>query len=182
MSHTRTRYSKEVDRVLLRIVHTGDPRVINVPPPTNNDSYPILREEVEAAVKSPKQGVGRSGQHSVRAGPGRRRGHDRYVTHLADRRVASNLDSLPDHHSPEERQPTSVDMLLVIWRTGEWPTTWTHSLVITLPKKGNLQLCHDRYVARHLADRRVANNLDSLPGHHSPEERQHTIMSKVPSA
>ena len=27
-----------------------------------------------------------------------------------------------------------------IWRTGEWPTTWTESLVITLPKKSNLQL------------------------------------------
>ena len=24
-----------------------------------------------------------------------------------------------------------------IWKTGEWPTTWTQSLVITLPKKGN---------------------------------------------
>ena len=30
-----------------------------------------------------------------------------------------------------------------IWKTGEWPTTWTQSLVITLPKKGNLQLCQD---------------------------------------
>ena len=26
-----------------------------------------------------------------------------------------------------------------IWQTGERPTTWTQSLVITLPKKGNLQ-------------------------------------------
>ena len=25
-----------------------------------------------------------------------------------------------------------------IWKTGEWPTTWTPSLVITHPKKGNL--------------------------------------------
>ena len=30
-----------------------------------------------------------------------------------------------------------------IWRTGEWPTTWTQSLVNTLPKKGNLQLCQN---------------------------------------
>ena len=29
---------------------TGDPKVLDVPPPINNDSYPILREEVEAAV------------------------------------------------------------------------------------------------------------------------------------
>ena len=30
-----------------------------------------------------------------------------------------------------------------IWKTGEWPTMWTQSLVITLPKKGNLQLCQN---------------------------------------
>ena len=35
---------------------TGDPKVITVPPPINNDSYPILREEVEAAVTSLKKG------------------------------------------------------------------------------------------------------------------------------
>ena len=35
---------------------TGDPKQLDVPPPTNNDSYSILREEVEAAVKSPKKG------------------------------------------------------------------------------------------------------------------------------
>ena len=34
----------------------GDPKVLDVLPPTNNDSYPILREEVEAAVKSLKKG------------------------------------------------------------------------------------------------------------------------------
>ena len=35
---------------------TGDPKVLHVLPPTNNESYPILREEVEAAVKSLKKG------------------------------------------------------------------------------------------------------------------------------
>ncbi|WP_419634916.1 hypothetical protein, partial [Thiolapillus sp.] len=30
-----------------------------------------------------------------------------------------------------------------IWQTGEWPTLWTQSLVITLPKKGNLQQCQN---------------------------------------
>ena len=28
-----------------------------------------------------------------------------------------------------------------IWRTGEWLSPWTQSLIITLPKKGNLRLC-----------------------------------------
>ena len=40
---------------------------------------------------------------------------------------------------------TMIDVLTEIcnriWRTGEWPTPWTQSLIITLPKKGNLQLC-----------------------------------------
>ena len=30
-----------------------------------------------------------------------------------------------------------------IWRTGEWPTPWTQLLIITLPQKGNLQLCQN---------------------------------------
>ncbi|KAK2181086.1 hypothetical protein NP493_411g00004 [Ridgeia piscesae] len=28
-----------------------------------------------------------------------------------------------------------------IWQTVEWPTPWTQSLIITFPKKGNLQIC-----------------------------------------
>ena len=30
-----------------------------------------------------------------------------------------------------------------IWQTGEWPTPWTQSFVITLPRKGNLQQCQN---------------------------------------
>ena len=30
-----------------------------------------------------------------------------------------------------------------IWETGEWPTPWTKSMIITLPKKGNLQICNN---------------------------------------
>ena len=36
-----------------------------------------------------------------------------------------------------------TEMCNRIWRTGEWPTPWTQSLIITLPKKGNLQLCRN---------------------------------------
>ena len=28
-----------------------------------------------------------------------------------------------------------------IWQALEWPTLWTQSLVVTFPKKGNLQQC-----------------------------------------
>ena len=30
-----------------------------------------------------------------------------------------------------------------IWQTGEWQTPWIQSLVITLPKKGNLHQCQN---------------------------------------
>ena len=52
-----------------------------------------------------------------------------------------------------------------IWRTEEWPTPWTHSLIITLPKKGNLQLCQPGRVAQsvgHLTRKSVV--LGSIPG------------------
>ena len=48
---------------------------------------------------------------------------------------------------PAERVQAMIDVLTEIcnrnWRTGEWPTPWTQSLIITLPKKGNLQLCQN---------------------------------------
>ena len=41
----------------------------------------------------------------------------------------------------------TIDILTTIcnkiWKTGEWPTRWTQSIVITLPKKGNLQMCQN---------------------------------------
>ena len=30
-----------------------------------------------------------------------------------------------------------------IWETGKWPSSWTKSIIITIPKKGNLQLCNN---------------------------------------
>ena len=35
---------------------TGNPKVLDVPPTSNNNNYLILQEEIEAAVKSPKKG------------------------------------------------------------------------------------------------------------------------------
>ena len=94
----------------------GDPEVLKHPPVTNIDSHPILREEVEAAVKSLKPGK------------------------------SAGVGNIP----PELLQAggeTMIDVLLnicnKIWQTGEWPTPWTQSLVITLPKKGNLLQCQN---------------------------------------
>ena len=90
--------------------------MLDVPPPVNNDSYPILRDVVEAAVKSSKKGK------------------------------SAGVDNIPSE-LVQAGEEAMIDMLLIIcnkiWQTGEWPTPWTQSLIITLPKKGNLQLCQN---------------------------------------
>ena len=88
--------------------------MLYVRPPTNNDSYPILWEEVEASVKSPKKSK------------------------------SAGVDKIPSE-LVQAGGEAMTDMLLIIcnkiWQTGEWPTSWAKSLIMTLPKKGNLQLC-----------------------------------------
>ena len=70
-----------------------------------------LRREVEAAVQSLKKGK------------------------------SAGVDNIPS----ELVQAGGEDIITVltticnrIWQTGEWPTPWIQSLVITHPKKGNL--------------------------------------------
>ena len=107
---------------LLNCIHTttttGNPKALDVPPPTNNNSFPILWEEAEAAVKSLKKGKS--------AG----------VNNIPSELVQAGGEAM-------------IDMLLIIcnkiWQTEEWPAPWTQSLIITLPKKGNLQLCQNYF-------------------------------------
>ena len=88
----------------------GDPSVLNCPQTETEDDHPILRKEVEAAVESLKKGK------------------------------SAGVDNIP----AELVQAGAKDVITAltticnkVWQTGEWPTTWTQSLVITLPKKGN---------------------------------------------
>ena len=95
---------------------TGDPKVLDVPPPINNNSYPILREEVEAAVKSLKKGK------------------------------SAGVDNIPSDLVQAGGEAMIDMLLIIcnkIWQTGEWPTPWTQPLIIILLKKGNLQLCQN---------------------------------------
>ena len=86
------------------------------PPPPEEDLQPILREEVEVAVASMKKG--------------KSAGVDNVPAELAQAGGETMIDVL-------------TEICNRIWRTGEWPTPWTQSLITALPKKGNLQLCQN---------------------------------------
>ena len=94
----------------------GDPSVLNCTQTDTEDDHPILRREVDAAVQSLKKGN------------------------------SAGVDNIP----AELVQAGGEDVITAltricnkIWQTGEWPTPWTQSLVITLPKKGILQQCQN---------------------------------------
>ena len=91
----------------------GDNSVLDCSQPPEEDLQPILREEVEIAVASLKRGK------------------------------SAGVDNIPAE-LVQAGGETMIDVLTEIcnriWRTAEWPTPWTQSLIITLPKKGNLQL------------------------------------------
>ena len=94
----------------------GDPIVLDCPQIPDEEYHPVIREEVAAAVKALKMGK------------------------------SAGVDSIPAE-LVQAAGEAMLDILTAIcnkiWKTGEWPTTWTQSLVITLPKKGNLQLCQN---------------------------------------
>ena len=72
--------------------------MLDVPPPIDNDSYPILQEEVEAAVKSLKKGKS-AGVDNIRSELGLAGGEA-----MIDRLLIICIEiwqTVPDHHSPK---------------------------------------------------------------------------------
>ena len=94
----------------------GDPTLLNGPFDTNDDKFPILREDVGAAVKCLK----------VVKSPG-------------DDNIPAELIK----NKGEAMISTITIICNTIWKTGEWPTPWTKTMIITIPKKGNLQICYN---------------------------------------
>ncbi|GFS15762.1 endonuclease-reverse transcriptase [Elysia marginata] len=85
-------------------------------PPETDDSPPIQKSEVEAAVKSLKLGK------------------------------APGVDNIPSEllkAGGEEVKNILTALCQRIWNEKKWPTEWTKSLVVPLPKKGNLRLCNN---------------------------------------
>ena len=93
---------------------SGESSVLKCHQTDTEDDHPILRREVEAAVQSLKKGKS-AGVNNIPAELVRAGGED----------VITALTTICNK----------------IWQTGEWSTPWTQLLVITLPKKGNLQQC-----------------------------------------
>ena len=94
----------------------GDPSVLNCTQTDTADDHPILRREVEAAVQTVKRGK------------------------------SAGVDNIPAELVQAGGEDVITALTTIcnkIWQTGEWPTPWTHPLVITLPKKGNLQQCQN---------------------------------------
>ena len=94
----------------------GDNAVLDCSQPPEEDLQPILHEEVEIALASVKKGK------------------------------SAGVDNIPSE-LVQAGGETMIDVLTEfcnrIWRTGEWPTPWTQSLIITHSKKGNFQLCQN---------------------------------------
>ena len=108
MPHRRTRDTEPMDRT----VHwagshkaNGDLSVLDCPQTDTEDDHPILHKEVEAAVQSLKKWKS-AGVYNISAELVQAGGED----------VITALTTICNR----------------IWETGEWPTLWTQSLVITL--------------------------------------------------
>ena len=96
----------------------GDNAVLDGSQPPEEHMQPILREEVEIAVASLKKGKSVGGGN--------------IPAELVQAGGETMIDVL-----------TEIEICNRIWRTGEWSTSWTQSLIITPPKKGNFQLYQD---------------------------------------
>ena len=90
--------------------------VVNCPQTDTEDDHPILCKEVEAAVQSLIKGKS-AGVNNIQAELAKAGGED----------VITALTTICNK----------------IWYTEEGPTLWAQSLVVRLPKKGNLQQCQN---------------------------------------
>ena len=94
----------------------GNPSALDCPQTDTKADRSILRKKMEDAVQSNEKG------NSARV---------------------ENIPSELVQTGGEDVITALTTICDKIWQTGEWPTPWTHSLVITLPKKGNLQHCQN---------------------------------------
>ena len=59
---------------------------------------------------------------------------------------SAGVDSIPEELVQADGENVITVLTTIwnkVWQTGEWPSLWTQSLVITLPKKGNVHQCQN---------------------------------------
>ena len=69
--------------------------------------------------------------------------HREWPPHPSQRSGGSSTIIEEREISWSRQHPSRTGPSNKIWQTGEWPPLWTRSLVITPPKKGNLQQCQN---------------------------------------
>ena len=85
----------------------GDPIVLDCPQIPDEEHHPILREEVLKMGKS--AGMDNIPAELVQAGWSHDGHPDRNLQQdLEDRRMADHMDSVPNYHTPKERQLAAV--------------------------------------------------------------------------
>ena len=94
----------------------GDISVLTVNEPSDQDNFPILECEVEAAIQALKMGKS-AGIDNIPAELIKAGGH--IVIQIL------------------------LDICNKIWETGIWPSDWTKSMIISLHKKGSKQKCEN---------------------------------------
>ena len=114
MPYRRSKQKENMDSVLLRTVHFSEqmrPKCTNLKKLMEEGEFPILRQEVEMVIKTLKC------------------------------RKTAGVDNVPAELITHSGQPV-VDVHHTIcnkiWEMGKWPSTWTKSIIIPIPKKGNL--------------------------------------------
>ncbi|GFO33582.1 endonuclease-reverse transcriptase, partial [Plakobranchus ocellatus] len=112
------RWTEYCSELYTHVATNEDPNVLNVPPSSNNARHSILRAEI----------------HVIEAVSSLKPGNQQEQTTSQEKMVQAGGEA-------------TIDMLLLICnkilQTGVWPKPWTQSLIITLPKKGNLKLCQN---------------------------------------
>ena len=94
----------------------GGPSVLDCPHTHTKNDHPILRKDVEPDVQLSKKGK------------------------------SAGVDNIPAELVQADGEDVITALTTIcntIWQTGEWPTPWTQSLVITLSKKDKLRQCQD---------------------------------------
>ena len=135
--------------------------MLNCPQTDIEDDHLILRREVEAAVQSLKKGKS-AGVVNIPADLVQAGGGD----------VITVLTTICNK----------------IWQTGEWPSPWTQSLVITLPKKGNLQQCQNYRTISLVSHpskvmlKIILNRLKPQARKSSPKNRQASEQEEAPQS